>query len=115
MPGDPDFSEDDQILDRLSDEADIEAFSNLMSHAHDKGMSAADFIREEPKRTSRRSIRRLCLRNRDRSLKARIASVMKSLWDRPVEDPEAAFVHTHFTAPASRPQDPGKNGRNGRT
>ncbi len=82
----PDFSEDDRILAGLTDDADIEAFGNLMAHAHEQGVSAADFIREEPRRTSRRRIRKLCLKNRKRSLQVMLQSVMKSLWDRPVTD-----------------------------
>ena len=108
-----DFSEDDQILARLENEADVEAFSNLMAHAHDLGMSAADFVREEPKRTSRRCIRKLCLKNRKRSLYLMVSSVMKSLWDRPAKNPEEAFVHTLY-GPPRRPDTPDTNGHNGR-
>ena len=82
----PDFSEDDRILAGLTDDADIEAFSNLMAHAHDQGVSAADFIREEPRRTSRARIRKLCLKNRKRSLQVMLRSIVKSLWDRPATD-----------------------------
>ena len=51
----PDFSEDDKILAGLQNEADIEAFANLMAHAHNQGISAVNFVREEPQRTSRQN------------------------------------------------------------
>ncbi len=86
----PDFSEDDRILAVLTDNADIEAFSNLMEHAHEQGISAADFIREEPRRTSRKRIRKLCLKNRKRSLQVMFQSIIKSLWDRPVTNASTA-------------------------
>ena len=82
----PDFSEDDRILADLTDDTDIEAFGNLMVHAHDQGVSAADFVREEPRRTSRTRIRKLCLQNRKRSFQVMLRSVLKSLWDRPATD-----------------------------
>ena len=109
----PDFSEDDRILGQLSGETDVEAFSNLMAHAHEKGMSAADFVREEPKRTSRKAIRKLCLKNHKRSLRVQISSVFKNLWERPVADPEAAFAQTLFGPPKAPPSEPGRNGRKG--
>ena len=108
-----DFSEDEQILARLNDSADIEAFTNLMSYAHEQGMSAADFVREEPQRTSRKAIRKLCLKNQKRTLKAQVASVIRSLWDRPVEDPEKVFVQTLFGGPPAPPAE-GKPGPNGK-
>ncbi|MCZ6634143.1 MAG: hypothetical protein O7G87_12115 [bacterium] len=109
----PDFSEDDQILVRLQNGADIEAFANLMAHAHEQGISAADFVREEPKRTSRKVIRTLCLKNQKRTFKAQIASVIRSLWDRPVEDSEAAYLPDFFGGPAQSPRN-GKPERNGK-
>lgn len=105
----PDFSEDDRILSLLKDEADVEAFTNLMAHAHDLGISAADFVREEPKRTSRKFIRKLCLKDRKRSLRLMVASVVKNLWDRPTQDPAEAFVNVLY-APPSRPDVPHSNG-----
>ena len=104
----PDFSEDDRILADLTDRADIEAFTNLMEHAHEQGLSAADFVREEPKRTSRKRIRKLCLKNRKRSLRVMAQSVMKSLWDRPVADTSA--IESLYGVP----QQPGKPHRNGK-
>ena len=89
----PDFSEDDRILAGLTDDTDIEAFSNLMAHAHDQGVSAADFVREEPRRTSRRRIRKLCLKNRKRSFRVMLRSVVKSLWDRPATDATAESLY----------------------
>lgn len=107
----PDYSEDEQILQGLSDPLDIEAFGNLMTHAHEKGMSAADFVREEPKRTSRKAIRKLCLRNRKRSLRLQVSSVLKSLWERPAEDPETAFAQSLYGPLAKPPMTSGKNGQ----
>ena len=109
----PDYSEDERILACLNDPVDVEAFSNLMFHAHEKGMSAADFIREEPKRTSRKAIRKLCLSNRKQSFRVQVRSILKNLWERPAEDPEAAFVHSLYT-PSVHPPEPGRNGQNGR-
>jgi len=39
-----------------------------------------------------------------------LASVTKSLWDRPAENPETAFVQSLY-GPGARPSQPGKNGR----
>lgn len=106
----PDFTEDHRILDRLQDPLDVEAFSNLMEHAHQKGMSAADFVREEPDRTSRKAIRKLCLKDRQRSLWVQITSTLRSMWDRPSEDPAAAYMQSLY-GPVKRPSDVGKNGQ----
>jgi hypothetical protein len=81
-----DFSEDDDIFARLDNQADRDAFSNLMAHAHNLGLSAADFVRQEPKRTSRKHISKLCLENQKRTFKMMVFSVLKSLWDRPAND-----------------------------
>ena len=109
----PDFSEDDKILAGLQNEADIEAFANLMAHAHNQGISAVNFVREEPQRTSRQAIRKLCLKNQKRTFKAQIVSVIRSLWDRPVEDPEAAYLQEFFGGPAPSPLNakPERNGK----
>lgn len=99
MAEEHDFSEDDSILAKLESEADREAFSNLMAHAHGLGVSAADFVREEPKRTSRKSIRKLCLANHKRTFKMMIASVVKSLWDRPANDATEHMVNSLYGPP----------------
>lgn len=109
----PDYSEDDRILARLTDPLDVEAFSNLMEHAHGRGMSAADFVREEPKRTSRRTIRKLCLKNRKRALRVMFASVFRNLWERPAEDPEGSLLQTLYGAPMNPPRS-GRNGHRGK-
>ncbi len=116
----PTYPEDDDILDQLDDHLDVEAFSNLMENAHREGISAADFVREEPERTSRKKIRRLCLKDRKRSLKAVVSSVMRSLWDRPANDPDAAMA-TMFGPGGTRADKPKKpafrsnpSGTNGR-
>ncbi len=88
---DPTYPEDDDILSRLSDPLDAQAFENLMENAHREGVSAADFIREEPKRTSRKAIRKICLKNQRRSIKAIVSSVVRSLRDKPPVDAEAAL------------------------
>ncbi len=106
----PDYSEDKRILASLSDPIDVEAFFNLMDHAHQQGISAADFVREEPKRTSRKAIRKLCLKDRKRSLRALMASIFKSLWERPAENPEAALIHSLYA-----PTPPKSDSQNGRT
>jgi hypothetical protein len=113
----PTFPEDDEILTLLDDPADAEAFSNLMENAHREGVSAADFVREEPKRTSRKSIRRLCLKDQKRSIRAIVSSVVKSLWDRPPEDPESALNAmmgpggARFGTPPKRDSGPDVNGQ----
>jgi len=109
-----DFSEDELILKKLSDCADVEAFSNLMIHAHEMGVSAAEFVQEEPKRTSRKTIRRLCLKNKKQSIRIRITSVLKALWELPAEDPQSAFVNSLYSMP-NRPAQPHKNSLNGRS
>lgn len=111
MPKRPDgYSEDDRILARLMDPVDAEAFSNLMEHAHRRGMSAADFIREEPERTSRKAIRRLCLKDRRQTLRARISSIARNLWGRPAEDPETTYFQSLYSQ-RDRQQAPGRNGQ----
>lgn len=104
------YSEDDRILARLVDPVDAEAFANLMEHAHRRGMSAADFIREVPERTSRKTIRRLCLKDRKQTLRARFSSIARNLWGRPAEDPETTRIQSLYS-PRDRPQAPGPNGQ----
>lgn len=98
------YPEDDRILAQLEDPIDIEAYSNLMENAHRDGLSAADLIREDPKRTSRPGIKRVCLKDRKRSIRAMVSGVVKSMWDRPVRNPEDTLVHGLFgpTAPPPR-------------
>jgi len=103
------FKEDDEILAKLNNEADIEAFSNLMAHAHDLGVSAADFVREEPKRTSRKYIRKLCLSNQKRTIKMMVTSILKGLWDRPANDPAGSVIHALYKPPT--PTKPHVNGQ----
>jgi hypothetical protein len=87
----PTFPEDDEILAQLVDPTDVQAYTNLMENAHRDAVSAADFVREEPKRTSRKAIRLLCLKDQKRSIRAIVSSVVKSFLDRPATDPAAAF------------------------
>jgi hypothetical protein len=94
-----DFGEDDRILARLEHKADVEAFTNLMAHAHQLGLSAADFVRQEPKRTSRKIIRKLCLENQKRSLKMLVVSILEGLWDRPASDQTTALGHPIYGPP----------------
>lgn len=108
MSDQPDFSEDDFILSQLQDEEDIEAFTNLMAHAHSLGISAADFVRQEPKRTSRKGIRKACLKNQKRTFKMIMASVLEGLWDRPANDETESYVHSLYGVP--KPNKPHVNG-----
>lgn len=111
MSREPDgYLEDDRILARLVDPVDVEAFSNLMEHAHQRGMSAADFIREVPERTSRKAIRRLCLKDRKQTMRTRLSSIARNLWGRPAEDPESTYIQSLYT-PRDRRQAPGRNGQ----
>ena len=82
-------TEDQVILAALVDPIDAEAFRNLMAHAHERGMSAADFVREEPDRTSRKSIRSLCLRGRKRTFGLAVRSGLKRLFGAGSADTEA--------------------------
>jgi hypothetical protein len=114
---DPTFSEDDQILSSLTDPEDVQAFENLIENAHRERISAADFVREEPKRTYRKAIRRTCLKSQKRSIKAIVSSIVRSLWDKPAADPLTAFGN--ITGPQQRfggPQKdtPPANPQNGR-
>jgi hypothetical protein len=109
----PDFSEDERILASLSDPVDVEAFTNLMAHAHEQGVSAADFIREEPQRTSRRAIRKLCLKDRKRSLKAQLRSVVKTLFEGRPSDPAEAYWQSIYGA--RPPETTGRNGQHRET
>ena len=72
-----DFSEDDEILVQLTDPLDVEAFANLMEHAHAQGKSAALMVREEPGVTSRKAIRRLCLRDKRKVLRDRVRDFLR--------------------------------------
>lgn len=58
------YPEDTEILKLLTDPVDAEAFENLMENAHGKGKSAVDLVREEPGMTSRKTIRKLCLKDK---------------------------------------------------
>ena len=112
----PTYPEDEVILGQLADPMDVEAFTNLMENAHREGVSAADFVREEPKRTSRKSIRKLCLKDQKRSIKAVVSSVVRSLWDRPPQDPDAALgamlgPTARFGSPPPKDPEAGANGR----
>ncbi len=107
-----DYTEDDRILAQLEDPTDIEAFTNLMENAHREGLSAADLIREEPKRTSRSAIRCICLKDRKRSIRAMVSAVVRSMWDRPVQNPEDALVQGLFGA-TTRPPRFRENKKNG--
>ncbi len=104
------YLEDDRIMANLVDPVDAEAFTNLMEYAHQRAMSAADFIREVPERTSRKAIRRLCLKDRKRTLRARMSSFAKNLWARPAVDPETTHIQSLYP-PRDRPQIPGGNGQ----
>lgn len=108
-----DYSEDDRILASLSDPVDMEAFTNLMAHAHEQGVSAADFIREEPQRTSRRAIRKLCLRDRKRSLRAQLRSVVKTLFEGRPSDPAEAYWQSIYGVRPKAPE--GRNGQHRET
>lgn len=77
--GDQDFSEDDEILARLTDPLDVEAFSNMMEHAHAQGKTAASMVREEPGVTSRKAIRRLCLKDKKKVLRDRVRDVLRKI------------------------------------
>ena len=81
----PTYPEDDEILAQLDDPMDVEAFANLMENAHSEGVSAADFVREQPNRTSRKIIRRLCLKDRKRWLKALVSSNSQETMNRLAE------------------------------
>ena len=109
-PENGEYPEDDRILAHLVDPIDAEAFKNLMEHAHQQGMSAADFVREVPERTSRKAIRRLCLKDRKRTLRARLSSFARNLWARPAEDPKTTYIQTLYSR-RDRPQIPGGNGQ----
>ena len=109
-PDRDEYLEDDRILALLEDPVDAEAFTNLMEHAHQRGMSAADFIREVPERTSRKAIRRLCLKDRKRTLRARLSSFARNLWARAAEDPETGYIQTLYP-PRDGPPMPGGNGQ----
>ncbi len=104
------YHEDERILAHLEDPVDVEAFANLMEHAHQRGMSAADFIREVPGRTSRKAIRRLCLKDRKRTLRAMFSSFARNLWARPAVDPESTHIQSLYS-PHDRLKLPGRNGQ----
>jgi len=113
----PIYPEDDEILSQLDDSLDVEAFANLMENVHREGISAADFVREDTKRTSRKRIRRLCMKDRKRSIKAIVSSVIRSLLDRPPDDPATALdtmlgpEGQRFGNPPSKPASNPPNGR----
>ena len=100
------YDEDESILARLGDPVDIEAFGNLMSNAHKRGMSAADFVREDPRVTSRRTIRKLCLKNRKRSFTVQVRSMFRRLWAPPPNALEPEFVKSILRSPEDRERSP---------
>lgn len=114
MTGDiPTYPEDEEIQAKLDDPTDLEAFANLVENAHREGVSAVEFVREEPNRTSRKRIRRLCLKNRKRSLKMILSSFVGSLR---VQPPETQNLNLMFgtgkpTKPVDCPDGSPLNGR----
>lgn len=75
--------EDDEILAQLTDPLDVEAFANMMEYAHAQGKSAASMVREEPGVTSRKAIRRLCLKDKKKVLRDRVRDVLRRMgWTR---------------------------------
>ena len=76
------FEEDEVVLGQLTDPVDIEAFKNLMEHAYSLGQSAASFVREEPERTSRTKVRKLCLKDKKKVFRDSVRSYLRKLWTR---------------------------------
>lgn len=56
--------EDREVLDALTDPADVEAFRNIIDNARAQGKTGVELVREEPAHTSRKAIRKLCLKDR---------------------------------------------------
>ena len=76
------FEEDEVVLSQLTDPVDIEAFENLMEHAHAIEQSAASFIREDSARTSRPKIRKLCLKDKRKVFADSVRGCLRRLWTR---------------------------------
>ena len=57
---------DKEVLAQLRDPLDVEAFRNLMENAATRDQSAVDLVRAQPGVTSRKQIRRLCLKDKRR-------------------------------------------------
>jgi len=76
------FAEDEIVLNQLTDPVDIEAFKNLMEHAHSLGQSAASFVREESERTSRSEVRKLCRKDKKKVFRDSVRSYFRRLWTR---------------------------------
>ena len=62
---DQDFApEDREVLDGLSDPADAEAFRNIAANAQTRGKTGVELIQENPEHTSRKAVRKLCLKDK---------------------------------------------------
>ena len=82
------FVEDEVVCAQLTDPLDVEAFANLMAHAHQEGKSAAAMIREEPNLTSRPKIRKLCIgRHKARFIWAQVKGLASRL-GKPAKPPQ---------------------------
>ncbi len=68
---DPDLDpEDREVLDGLSDPDDVEAFRNIAENAQLQGKTGVELIQENPTHTSRKAIRKLCMKNKGGVMKA---------------------------------------------
>lgn len=56
--------EDREVLDALTDPDDVEAFKNIVDNARGQGKTGVQLVREDPANTSRKAIRRLCLKDK---------------------------------------------------
>ena len=57
-------AEDRKVLDALEDQGDVEAFKNLIANARAQGKMGVELVQEEPQHTSRKAIRKLCMKDK---------------------------------------------------
>jgi len=70
--------EDREVLAALSDPLDVEAFRNIIDSARAQDKTGVELVREDPAHTSRKAVRRACLKNRWASLAAMFRSVFRT-------------------------------------
>lgn len=88
--------EDREVLAALSDPLDIEAFRNIIDSARAQDKTGVELVREDPAHTSRRGVRRACLKNKWAFLAAMFRSVFRT--SRHTTDPASM----DFTKPPRR-------------
>jgi len=90
--------EDREVLDGLEDPDDIEAFANICENAQGQGKTGVELIRDDPVHTSRKAVRKLCLKG----VGGEIGAFMRRLFHRGESRDPSDDMPTGFTRPPAR-------------